>query len=90
MNRQQISVVLAKFWDSFKQKNPETATVITAVGMLVLGVIAFSGELGINLPPIFNKLGLIVSLFLSFNNPSTYTILNPTSTTENDTLPENQ
>lgn len=86
MNRQQISVVLAKFWDSFKQKNPETATLITAAGMLVLAIIAFSGELGIDLPPIFNKLGLIVSLFLSFNNPSTYTVLNPPTVT----APENQ
>lgn len=87
MNRQQISVALAKFWDSFKQKNPETATLITAVGMLLLAVIAFSSELGINLPPVFNKLGLVVSLFLSFNNPSTYTVLNPPTET---TAPENQ
>lgn len=77
-NRLQLNIILAKFWDSFKQKNPETATLITIIGMGLVGVFLFSQELGLEIPSNINKiLVTLTTLFLSFNNPSTYQTLNP-------------
>lgn len=83
MNRVQMNVVLAKFWDSFKQKNPEAATAITALGMFVIGMSMFAEDLNLDLPPALAKTMIAVTTFiLSFNNPSTYKILNPPPTDE--------
>ena len=78
MNRQQFNIVLAKFWDSFKQKNPEVATAITLVGFFVVGVSMFANDFGLELPPKIAKIFVVLTTFiLSFNNPSTYKTLNP-------------
>ena len=84
MNRLQLNIILAKFWDSFKQKNPETATTITLIGMGLVGVFLFSQELGLSIPPNINKLLVtLTTLYLSFNNPSTYNTLNPPEENQN-------
>lgn len=78
MNRVQMNIVLAKFWDSFKQKNPEAATAITVLGMVVVGISMFAEDLNLDLPPGLAKIMIGVTTFiLSFNNPSTYKTLNP-------------
>lgn len=78
-----MNIVLAKFWDSFKQKNPEAATAITALGMLVVGMSMFAEDLNLDLPDNLDKWMIGITTFiLSFNNPSTYKILNPPPTEE--------
>lgn len=89
-NRLQLNIILAKFWDSFKQKNPETATIITIIGMGLVGVFLFSQELGLEIPANINKLLVtITTLYLSFNNPSTYQTLNPPTEDQTNITNEN-
>jgi uncharacterized membrane protein len=84
-NRLQLNIILAKFWDSFKQKNPETATLITIIGMGLVGVFLFAQELGLEIPSNINKILItLTSLYLSFNNPSTYQTLNPQTNINNE------
>lgn len=71
-------VILAKLWDWFKVKNPKVATIILAVGTLILLGVQLASDLGVDLPKWVSIIvTLLTAIGIGLNNPSTYKILNP-------------
>lgn len=82
-------VILAKLWDWFKVKNPKVATIIFAIGTLILIGVQLAGDLGFSLPKWVSIIvTLLTAIGIGFNNPSTYKILNP-DTNSDDAIKTN-